>query len=463
MTRRRVALTALVVLALGVRLGFLLGDPHPRELSSLAGTQGEVAHNIVSHGRWGLLNERAPTNRIEQRVGHLVDPADIDHSQADANPKYLPLALHTQGTALIMAAVWKITGDQDYIYIQLLQVLLASLATLLVWWIAMRLFARERAAWVAAFIWALHPPLASFMRLPFYDPWAVLSTVALVALFLKAREQQWRTKWLVAVGLAAGVGLNFRPPVLLLTLFLGAAVVPELGWKRAARVGLIPFAVGLLLMAPWTVRNAFEFGRFIPIHTGTGQVTWQGLGQRANDFGASENDGDTFALVQRERPDLKYGTPQYDDYLMSKSVDAIKAHPGYYVTTVAWRVLQTTLLNRNINWSGRYQARYENRTGSLASWVAGHPFAAAVVGLAALLEPLLFLLALLGIVLTWRRFRDQHLILLAVLAGTLFTPVVIGSQWRYVAPATFVYFVWSGLAVDTLLTRVRRPQLATAR
>lgn len=412
-----------------------------------------MARNIVDHGKWGVLNDRSPTNRIEQRAGRLVDPADIDYSRADANPKYVPLALHTQGTALIMAALWKITGDEDYIYIQLLQVLLAGLATLLVWWIARQLFGRERTAYIAAFGWAIHPPLAAFMRLPFYDPWAVLATLALVALFVKARAEGWRTPWLVAVGVAAGIGLNFRPPVLLLPLFLGAAAIPELGVRRALRVAAIPFAIGLLFMLPWTVRNTFEFHRFIPIHTGTGQVTWQGLGQRPNDFGASENDGDTFRLVHRERPDLTYGTPEYDDYLMSKSLSAIKAEPGYYATTVAWRVLHTTLLNRNVEWSRAYQDDYASRTQSLPAWTLGHPLAAAAVATAAVLEPLLFLLAMIGLALTWRRFREQHLILLATAAGTLFTPVIIGSQWRYVAPTSFVWVILAALAVDQLVAK----------
>ena len=61
--------------------------------------------------------------------------------QPDAHPRFENYMLHMQGTAMLLAAIWKLTGDEDYGYLQVIQTVLGALMVLVVFRISMRLFA----------------------------------------------------------------------------------------------------------------------------------------------------------------------------------------------------------------------------------------------------------------------------------------------------------------------------------
>src|SRR5205823_5460213 len=157
-----------------------LGDEQPYQLSGLSGGQGEVARNILQKGRWFVENEDAPWPAAQRVRHHLVDPSDLDYTQANAHPRFQNLMLHMQGTALLLAGMWKVTGDQDFGYLQVLQVLLGALSVLVVYAISVRLFRRPAAALVAAALYALALQMAALMKIPFYDTWATLTVPPLV-------------------------------------------------------------------------------------------------------------------------------------------------------------------------------------------------------------------------------------------------------------------------------------------
>lgn len=69
------------------------------------------------------------------------------------------------------------------------------------------------------------------------------------------------------------------------------------------------------------------------------------------------------------------------------------------------------------------------------------------------LQPMVFLLAMLGLGSTWRRWRRQHLILIAAVLSVLVPYIVIKTQGRYIAPAEFAYCIWIGLGADLLIER----------
>ena len=454
MKSTRVILAVLVVVAFVIRLSFFLGDEQPQQLSGLSAGTGEVAHNI-DRGRWFVINQNSPLPGVNKPTRHLVDPASVDFTQADAHPRDQNYVIHMPGAAVILAGIWKVVGDEDFGWMQMLQVILGSLMVLVVYWIAMRLFRRTRTALIAAGIYALALQLAALMKLPFYDTWATLTVPPVVALWLKAagEEGRRRTWLLIATGLLAGVGIWFRPPIGLLPVALALASIPHWGWRRALPLAWIPLVASLAVLAPWTVKNAVQYDRFIPTNTGAGQVLWQGLGEQPNDFGAHNNDGLTFQQVHKVRPDLVYGTPDYDSFLMSWGTKAIREHPGHYANVVYHRILRGTVQQHDLTWINHADTLYRERS-SLTGFATAHPWEAFEIAMSKAGDPLFILFALGTLIATWRRFRDEHLLLLAVILATLVVPVILGLEWRYIAPAAFVYMILFGLGVDVAIERL---------
>lgn len=461
MTVRR-WLILLVAVAFALRLGFFLADPNPGQNAGLAAEQGGVAHNIVSFGRW-FVTDRNPNQPAVVVPNHLVDPSDVP---LDPHPQFAPDVIEMPGLALLEAAAWKITGDQDYGYVQLLQVVLDSLMVPLVFWIGVRLFRRRRAALVAAGLYAAFPPLAALTKVPHLDTWSVFFTIGVTALFLRALdawdgERRWRA--LLTLGVVTGVGMYFRPGIVLLPLALAAASMPSGGWRRGLALGGVPLVLALLFIVPWTIRNAEEFHAFIPTRLAGGQSLWEGLGEVDNNYGAVLDDVATQRQVHRVRPDLVYGTPAYDSYLGDKAKTVIREHPLFYLRVVARRVAVSTVLLRNSNWAQSVEppANYMRRTGrSVLGYVTHRPIDALWALLIGCLEPFVFLVAIVTAALTWRRLYREHLLLAAVVLATLAPYILLHFEPRYALPASFVYLLLFGLGADLSVERVaahRRP------
>lgn len=466
-SRRRWLLAALVVAAFAVRLGFFLGDPNPSESAGLVDPHGDVARNITEHGKWFVLNQAR--GKAERKDGPpqsgLTDPSELDYTAADRRPRFEPFALEMPGAAVLLAAFWKVTGDHDYGYLQVLQAGLDALAVLLVYWCSLSLFHRPRAALLAAAGYAFFLPIAALMRIAHLDSSAAIFTLGIFALFLKARKAERALPWLLAAGAATGAGLYFRPGLVLLGPALGLALFLAGDRRRALPAAMVPTLVALVLLAPWTIRNQLEFDQFIPTRIGVGQNLWEGLGEIPNDFGAVRNDQATEEQVRRARPDLRYGTPEYDDYLASKATRAIRDHPLHWAKVLLRRVAYSTVLLRNYNWIEGIESysEYRDRTGGgPVSYVTHRPLDGALAVAAQLLEPLLFLIATITVALTWRSFKAEHLLVLAVPVATMLPYLALHLEARYLLSASFAYLLLAALGADLLLERRSRSAASTS-
>ena len=139
------ALLIIFVVALVVRGLFFAADPNPRAQSGLTARQGEVARNIVQNGRWFVRNESGQMPALVTPEGS-IDPAELDYSAADTAPDYVPEIFQPPGFSLLLAGAWELTGDLDYHWVQLPQILIDSLMVFVVFWISMQLFLRRNTA-----------------------------------------------------------------------------------------------------------------------------------------------------------------------------------------------------------------------------------------------------------------------------------------------------------------------------
>lgn len=442
-------LIAILVLAAGVRCVYLVSDPYPFEQS---GGQGELARNIL-RGHWFVENAQAMTliNTLRLREHRQIDPAAAKWAAVDAHPHYQTVISEVVGPGVLLAGVWALTGSERFIYGGILQVLIDLGVLLLVYRIAMQLFARRRAALIAAGLYAVFLPIARQASIVDPDFWGIEFTVAIIALYLQAMgSPNRRWWWLLACGLTVGLGAYFRANVLLLPIALTLA---SLRWSRMSRPlssGLAIMAIAALPILPWTIKNYSEYHRIIPIRIGVGSNLWEGLGEIPNDFGAVEDDNVTYEQVHRMRPDLANLSPAYDEYLRSRAVHAIEQHPLFYAEIVGRRILFSTLVVYESAWmykGGESPLRYRARTGKgLLSYVVNRPLDV----LQDLIEPAMFVFAMLALAFTWRGRRREHLLLIAALLSAVIPYWILHLEPRYVLPTAPIYLMWIGLGADLL-------------
>ena len=128
---------------------------------------------------------------------------------------------------------------------------------------------------VAAVIAAVHPlifqPDGVLMSESLYM--ALVSGVLLAALVAVDRPGHWRPWALLGalIGLAALTRTEalFLVPVLSIPLALRRGGATR---RARARATVIAIAASIVVVAPWTLRNALEFDHFVPVSTNTGTV-----------------------------------------------------------------------------------------------------------------------------------------------------------------------------------------------
>jgi 4-amino-4-deoxy-L-arabinose transferase-like glycosyltransferase len=456
MSRTRLALLAIFVIALGVRTAYVASNLHPEYRPWL---YGGMAHDIVHDGHWFQINLRAVDFGYTMRsTGPMIEPPDDPQLRyADAHPKWEPEIGEPVGEPVVLAALWEITGSERFLPDQILKLLLDSLTALLVYRITLRLFKRRRAALLAASLYAIYPPLAWQVTSPAPDTWGVDFTIAIVAIYLEAINSSHRWRWLILCGVVAGIGSYFRPAVVALPAVLALATITMTGWREALRRGLYITAIAAALLIPWTIRNYNDFHAFIPIRSGAGQTLWEGLGEVPNDFGALLNDEATYHRVQRTHPYVHYGSPAYDSILMHWAIHAIERHPLFYLKLLARRTAQATIWARGILWMHRGTVSPFAYGPGILSYVVNRPLDLLQMSL----SPITFILAILCLGLTWRRWRREHLTLIAVALVVLISYIPFYIEFRYILPAVFTYLIWIGLGADLLLERVSSWRWAT--
>jgi 4-amino-4-deoxy-L-arabinose transferase-like glycosyltransferase len=456
MVRRSLPLILIFALAVGVRWAFIPDTPGPQYTTPMIGA---FAHNIVSHGRWFVFNETS-FNRLEAletQRHRLIDPAEVNYSALEAPAHWRPFTNQPIGPPLVLAAIWELTGDQRYVYGLAFQILLDSLVALLVYRIALQLFARRRAALIAATLYAVFPPIAQQTTFIGNDLWGIDFSIAILAAYMQALRSPRRWSWLVLCGVLTGVGAYFRPNLILLPAVLALATIPWAGWREPARGAVLATAVAVLSILPWTIHNYIEYHQFVAMRSGLGVTLAVGLAEVHNNYGLVGNEEAIRMEVHRERPDLVYSTPAYDAFLLTRAEHVIERHPLYYAKLVARRTILSTVGEYEFNWmhaGGESPVAYRVRTGGgLLSYVVNRP----LYFLQSALQPAVFLLAMLALAFTWRGRRREHTLLIGFALATLVPYWLIHVETRYVLPASLAYLIWIGLGADLLAERVAAP------
>ncbi len=202
-----------------------------------------------------------------------------------------PSSNYSPGLPLLVTGLYEVVGGVDERLARVVLALIGTLAVLFAYLIGRRLWrAMPYAAsgrlriplvmpgLVGAAGVAVYPALLEYQGMLMSEPLAatLLSGAVLAILWAADREGRW--DWLAPGALLGALAL-VRPE------YLGVAVLVALVVfaRRAGadwRLGLTQTAILLtglvIVVAPWTLRNAVALDRFVPISTGGGQVLFAG-------------------------------------------------------------------------------------------------------------------------------------------------------------------------------------------
>lgn len=414
----RHGIAVIVVLALAVRVIVVLATPHFRPNTDSADYDREAA-SLVDSGSF-------PPSLLSPRGG--------------------PSAFRPPAFPLVLAGVYELSGTGSrtarWEAGRLAEAVLGALTVLLTSLIALRLFGTG-AALVSGAVAAVYPPLiligSSLMSESLFVPLVLGSVLA----GLLARESEHPLPWAAVTGAIVGAAALTRSVGIIAVLPLIALV-----WSRGPRRSLRAVSVPLVLIGavvvvliPWTVRNAIVLRSFVPISTENGFAlagTYNPATRSRRDYPALWYPPvpDQLAVVKAHP---HFNEAQISSALTGDALRYIRAHPGYLGEVAFWTAVR--LLNLEGPGLERYEAQFEAYPPELAVisvysfWVVG----------------LLALLALLT-----RQARGSPFEVWFVPGLIILATLFFAGSTRYRAPADPFIVILAGLGLLVAFKRLRR-------
>ena len=191
----------------------------------------------------------------------------------------VPTAYYPIGYPAILAALFFVVGHtpipDDYMMALNIQNVVVGTASVVLAYVIGRALFGERGGLAGAAILAVFPNLvfqvATVQLETMYIFWC-LAALAIVVTHDWSRGLP-STRRLVAFGAVLGVSVLIRPfSIWFIAALFAGALVARVGFWRSVKVAAVPLAVVLLMMVPWTIRNAVRLDAFVPTSTNTGDT-----------------------------------------------------------------------------------------------------------------------------------------------------------------------------------------------
>lgn len=370
-------------------------------------------------------------------------------------PSDATILLHPPGYPLLIAAVYSIFGETEAL--RIIQIILNSLAPILVFMIALRLF-DVRTAVIAGFLVAVAPQFAYHSGIVLPDELSVLPILLAVYFFIWAvRDKQ--LKMAIFCGVSIGFSCWLRSNALLLPLFFAAATVVLLPKQVKVRFALILIASFVLAISPISIRNYVVFHSFIPLSLGMGTTFVEGLGEYdtvgrlglpSTDQGVMEMDA-----LHAGRPDY-YGNLYNPDGVrrdrerIKIGLAAVRANPWWYFKAVLHRGITTFRMERVPVIAPE---RDEKETTDPILYYLNVPLKLfQKVFITAVFLPLF----LIGVILMFRE-KEQRIKLLTLAIVPLYymsVQALIHTEYRYVLATPHILMIIAAVPLSFLIGRI---------
>jgi 4-amino-4-deoxy-L-arabinose transferase-like glycosyltransferase len=202
-----------------------------------------------------------------------------------------PSSNYSPGLPLLVAGAYEVTGGVHERLARVLLALVGTLSILFAYLLGRRLgrvmsssgyrppnSSSVAAGLIGAAAVAVYPALLEYQGMLMSEPLAAtLLSGAVLAVFW-ASDREGAVAWLLP-GMLLGATAMVRPEYLGVVLLLGVVVFSRTvnsDWQRALTQAAILLAGVIVVVAPWTIRNAVALDRAVPISTGGGQVLFAG-------------------------------------------------------------------------------------------------------------------------------------------------------------------------------------------
>lgn len=321
-----------------------------------------------------------------------------------------PSALRGPGYPYFLAAIYVVAGDSIDAG-RIANAILGALTVFLLYLVASRIWGR-RTGLLAAAGAAVFPPLVLLSRDLLSESLFIALELGAVLCVLEFRRLRG-LRWAALAGLLAGLAALTRNPgpALAIPVVVGLWVYrPRRSWA-AARAPALALACMVLIILPWTVRNAIEFGRFIPVTSGTGFA----MAGTYNEVSRHDDDHPGSWRTPRVAPEY---TPLFiapgidegalDATLRSEATSFALGHPGYVAEVTGWNLL------RMFEVAGGSVVEFNGEVVDFRGIGSADPLAERIgLGIAVVL-------AIIGVYAIWRRRRGGTVAGRPIPAGPLF-------------------------------------------
>lgn len=186
-----------------------------------------------------------------------------------------PTAFWPPGYPFALAALFKLTGV-GFTPAQIMNAVLGALTVPFVYALGKSIF-DQRAGLLAAGIFAVFPNVIAGMPLLFPEPlFTLIFFAAILLLTVRPSERPWLAY--ASFGALAGLACLTRGQGAVLFPVAVTYWLARDGWRPALRSTTLALLAAVLLITPWTLRNAVELHAFIPISTNSGAALRVGHG-----------------------------------------------------------------------------------------------------------------------------------------------------------------------------------------
>lgn len=387
---------------------------------------------------WAIL---IPVEPVSDSVAYDVMARTILHHGVYGFEPDNPSAYWAVGTSAVTAATYFVMGE-SYFGVVTLNLIMSFLLMYLVWQVGQQYFSHDAAA-CAVLIVALWPNLIFFTTIISSE--LHFMTLTLAGLYFWSRETGNRWLNLALCGVIWGFACYMRPVILLFPAAMCIAAFSQ-GVKAtmiAAMKAGIAIALILLMVSPWTARNAEVIGKAYTVSSNFGVNLW--MGNNPNTTGGfmpfpPEVDG--MSEVERE------------EYLKAIATAYISEEPGAFAARVGKRLID--LHSREtigVVWNGPSIERLVSDF-----WVLALKLLATLYWIALVIG------ALVGLGLQFREVGWGALFQPVFGGWAYFTAVhaIIVSGDRYHMPSAPFVALLAGVALWWVIQRVTQKQEAAA-
>ena len=204
-----------------------------------------------------------------------------------------PSSNYSPGLPLLVAGLYEVTGGVHERQGRVLLAFLGTLSVLFAYLIARRLRRSMHstgpgtpnassgvvAGLIAAGAVAIYPALLEYQGMLMSEPLAAtLLSASVLGMLWASDRDDGRARWLLP-GALLGATAMVRPEYLGVAFLLALVVFARgarIDWRRSLAQAAIVLAGLVVVVAPWTIRNAVVLDRVVPISTGGGQVLFAG-------------------------------------------------------------------------------------------------------------------------------------------------------------------------------------------